>query len=171
MLGSNLAKALKIAKKNWEVMKSDLGENSRSVEFLSHSYLVLANAHVQVELREFENGLNRVAFEKPALLKRAEVNMGFISLCRMLRELEWKYRISQLKGYRHKQLKAVIVRLRQKLDGFDMYSLDFADDLNVEVRFPTVNMNLIQRLKQHPLADSSRTSMSMSSIRVVIDSE
>ena len=171
MLGSNLAKALKIAKKNWEVMKSDLGENSRSVEFLSHSYLVLGNRYVQVKLDELEHGLSRVAFEKPTLLKRAEVNMDFISLFRKLRELEWKYRVSQLQGYKQNQLKAVIERLRKKLDGFDMYSLDFADDLNVEVRFPTVNMNLIQRLKYHPLADSSKTSMSMASIRVVIDSE
>ena len=171
MLGSNLAKALRVAKKNWEVMKSDLGQDSRSVEFLSHSYLVLANAHVQVELRELENGLSRAAFEKPALLKLAEVNMCFISICRKIRGFERKYRVSQLQGYKQNQLEAVIERLRKKLDGFDMYSLDFADDLNVEVRFPTVNMNLIQRLKYHPLADSSKTSMSMASIRVVIDSE
>jgi hypothetical protein len=163
-----LKKRMEIAKENWERMKTDLGQDPQSMEFLSRCYLVLANRCVQVTIDEFDHGLSSMIQEKPELLKHTEANQEFIGLCKKIKNLEKQY---QRLRYGQNHLLSTIERVKSRLHEFELHSLDFADDLHVEVRFPTVRMELIQKVKQHPLVDSSRTPLSEASIRVVISSE
>jgi len=172
MLLSELKKRTHIAKKNWQTMKSDLGRDPRSVEFLSKSYLVVCNRHGQIALNELDHdGPRKIATENPSFFKRTEPNLRFLRLCRTLRNLEKYYQKLHPRNPKLSQVRMKMDNLKRQLDAYDVSQLEFSDELVVEIRFPTVRMQLIQRLKQHPLTDFSRTSISMASIKVVIDSE
>jgi hypothetical protein len=171
MLWSDLKRRIERASRNFLIMRSDFAKDPRSIEFLSKSYLVLANRFVQVELDEVAHGLSRVAPEKPAFFKQTDLNQRFMDVCKELRELKVRSQRSGFQSYRQNHLKNRIERLMRQLEAFQVSQLDLADDLGVEIRFPTVNMPIIQRLKHHPLMDSSRTSMSLASIRVAVSSE
>jgi len=168
---AELEKRIEIAKKSWQLIKKDPGREPRSIEFLSKSFLVLANRSGQIKLKELEHdGLRKIATEHASFFKRTEQNLRFLRLCRNLQNLE-KY--SQRLRPRNTQLSQVRMKmdnLKRQIDAYDATQLAFSDELSVEIRFPKVRIQLIQRLKHHALVDSTRTSMSLASIRVILRS-
>lgn len=50
----------------------------------------------------------------------------------------------------------------------NLNEINFSDDLQIELRFPGGNFNVIWKIKEHPLLDKERTNPSKASIQVVL---
>jgi len=167
MLFSDLNNKIAGANKNWQKIRKSMGGGKATDKFLKGAYLVITNEHLQIDIAGLDTNLREIVLKKPGLLKGTAQNKAFILLCRKLKELEErsKQRIS------HEMFKNTLVQLqktRSDYNSFDVSALDFADDLNIEIRFPYLNMDIIQKIKQHPLVDSEKTCLCMACIRVVL---
>jgi hypothetical protein len=140
-----LFRIIENAKRSWEDIKSELGTDAESQAFLSQSHLVLANRSAQIELQELEGNISSAITGNPLLLNRTKANPNLMRLCRKLESSQCLQNCS-----------------------LDLPSLDLADVLHIEVRFPTLNIDLIQRIKGHRLVDSSKTDKSRSNINIVL---
>ena len=169
MLWKEMKKRIETATKNWEIMRYDLSlREKEDRKFLSGSYLVLSNRAGQVELKQLDRDPKKITYANPFLLKEYG-NKGFVRLCQELRRLE--ARSKQFQGQVGKtDLTHQVEDLKTQFEALDASSLDFEDNLRVELRFPTVRMSTIQELKKHPLADP-RTEIREFSIRVVVSWE
>jgi hypothetical protein len=169
MLWNDLSKRIDKAIKNFEIIKEDiLFKRKEDERFLSGSYLVLCNRFGQVNLKEFKMDTKESILKMPFLIgDKLSDNVDFINLCQVTKRLEAKS--GRFKGQvDEKQLKQQLQETRKELAAIDLTSLDFKNDLLIEIRFPTVRMSTIQELKKHPLADSKMTEMREFSIRVVV---
>jgi hypothetical protein len=169
MLWNDLSKRIDMAMKNFEIMKADiLVKRKEDERFLSGSYLVLCNRFGQVNLKDFEMNPKESILKMPFLIGgKLRGNVDFINLFQVIKRLEAKS--GRFKGQtEEKQLKQELQETKRELAAFDLTSLDFKNDLLIEIRFPTVRMSTIQELKNHPLADSKMTEMREFSIRVVV---
>lgn len=170
MLWDEMNKRIETATKNWEIMRDDLSLSKKEDEkFLSGSYLVLCNRSGQVEVKQLDRDPKKIVYANPFLLKK-DGNERFARLCQELRRLESQSK--QLQDHAGKtDLTHQIDKVKRQFEVVDVSSLDFEDNLRVELRFPTARTSTIQELKKHPLADSKRTEMREFSIRVVVSWE
>lgn len=170
MFYQELIERIDKAKQNWEAIKEDLGKQPSLAEFLEDSYLVLANPYLQVP-PDLTKNLHETVLKEPGLLKQSvKNNEAYIRLCRELEAFENRAARADTTGNKSKRTEKELNNRRQEISLFDSSSLEFVDDLTVELRFPKLKIDVIQSIKQHPLVDREETMMSAASIRVVISS-
>jgi hypothetical protein len=170
MKWNELLGQIEAARKNWEIIRSDTGAEKEAQAFLKDSYLVLSNEYSQAGLSNFEGEVYRGEVIKYNFLKNTPSSNEFIKLSQAVRNIQ-----GQLKGLfqrtaEYKKTQAALDAAEKKLKKFDFSTLEFLDDIMVELRFPTLKIEVIQKIKTHSLVDAEQTSLSKASTRVVIKS-
>ena len=170
MKWSELLERIETARKNWEIIKFDLGDEKEAQAVFKDSYLVLTNDFSRAGLTNFAGEVQRGEIIKYKFLKDTLYNKEYISLSQALRDCQ-----SQIKGLfpgtaEYKKAKKPLDEAEKKLKTIDFSLLEFADDINIEPRFSTMNIEVIQKIKIHSLVDVEKTCKSKSSIKVVLQS-
>lgn len=170
MKWNELLGQIEIARQNWEIIRSDTGTEKEAQAFLKDSYLVLSNILSQADMSNFEGEVYRGEVIKYNFLKNTPANNEFIRLSQAVKSIQ-----NHLKGLfqgtaEYKKAQATLNAAEKNLKGFDFSTLEFLDDIMVELRFPTLKIEIIQKIKTHSLVDAEQTNLSKASIRVVIKS-
>ncbi len=61
-----------------------------------------------------------------------------------------------------------IAKIRAEVEAISLESIEIEDDVSVEMIFPNVTMQIIQKLKKHPLVNHKKTCSCMACIRVYL---
>ena len=142
-------------KKVWKEFKDSFVEEELK-EFFKHSYAVLSYPRGQIKLGGSD--FRTVALESPGFFVP---NQASASLLKHIRELE------ELKKDSGEQSKKERARIEKWFEEFNPQRLKL-EESRLEVRFPSLKMALIQRIKQSPLVDQHFTGSERASIRVVL---
>jgi hypothetical protein len=167
MLLNELKEKISTGARHWQQIKTDLAINPEAAAFLNKSRIVVANSREQADIGKFDDTLMDIALDHPGIFKNTRQNNKFIAVCKQVKTNDEK--LKKLKvGNTQEDLTTQIEEAQKALRGFDMASLDFVDDLNVEVRLCSLNMELIQMIKQHPSVNTHETCQCRACIRVVL---
>lgn len=116
-------------------------------------YLVFSSPHGQVDVG---GSVESVVKEFPEMIKDDEVKDKAVAVIKKIRQLEGKSHVDNQ-------------RLRQEL-GALAPKLSYRDDVNIEIRFTSLEFELIWRLQVDDLVDRNLTPQSHASIRIVVGS-
>jgi len=167
MLLNELKEKISTGARHWQQIKTDMGINPEAADFLNKSRIVVANAYEQADIGKFDDTLMEIALDHPGILKGTRHNNKFIDVCKQVKINDEK--LKKLRpGNTSDDLTEKLNKAQKSLKDFDMASLDFVDDLNVEVRFCSLNMELIKMIKQHPLVNTHKTCHCRACISVVL---
>lgn len=167
LLFFDLKKKISISSKYWQQIKDDIGKEKSYIAFLKNSYLVISNDYLQIGIDDLDISLRDTILMCPDILKDNDQNRAFIAICRKLKELEEESK-KRLQNDFHKNFYEKLNKAAEEFKRFDLSSLDFLDDMRIEVRFPSANMEIIQKVKQHHLVDKEKTCQCMACVRVVL---
>lgn len=131
-------------------------DNPELKSFLKRSYAVLSCPKGQINLDSTD--FRTIALKSP---ESFIPNHASANLLQCVKELE---AIKKEFGEDSKLEKA---RIEKKLQEFDTSELNL-EEHRLEIRFPCLRMELIQRIKQMPGVDQHATGREMASIRVVL---
>ena len=168
MLLRTLMEHIATARNNWETIKAEQGKDQEKTSFLKKSYLVMTHGTSQAAISEFETKLRRG--EQFDFLASAPTNSIFIEKHQNLKKLQSEIEKLRQGTSDHKKALNLVSKLENELAAYDLSTLECAEDICIELRFSTLQMEIIQMIKSHPLIDTAKTIPSSSSIRVVIKS-
>ena len=154
-----------VAQKNWQIIKADLGVCQESKKFLKGSYLVVSHASAQINPPDYMSNIRDTVLSNTAILKTNEIDQHYIKICKEYARLEKK-----LKSINSKDERKMLKSIQEEFENFDLSQLDFSDDFCVEFRFQGIRMDIIQKIKLHPLVDAFQTCTCAACIRVVVQS-
>ena len=157
----------RLYKKAWNDMKGEFDGEAR--RFLDKSRLVITYGPRLIRQMDFEReSAYSVATTNPGFFIKDGYSDKFFSLIRRQDEtvaLAVKYNsIEALRDY-YCELR---YKFRKHLEEFGVDFLNVEDN-QTEIRFPTLNMELIQKIKKSKYCDTKRTDMGICSIRVVLN--
>jgi len=155
------------ANNRWTKIKNDFPENK---EVLEKSYLVICH-HERIQLslnREYPYFDIASITNNRAILMDTEIKNNLLILLGKMKDIQKELKSLKPMENKYKQVNTALFNLRAELKLFNLNQLEISDDIQVEVRFPWVNMNIIQKIKSHALVDSRKTCMCMACIRVVL---
>ncbi|MBU0478733.1 hypothetical protein KKC91_09225 [bacterium] len=125
-------------------------------EVLEDSYLVLDYGKGQIPLSKL--GLAEMGFHE-ALLVKNERGKYLINLAQKRGVVE----------YQIQELKKILDGIDRRISKVNVIGLEL-NPFTIEVRFRTLNSELIQKIKQSEFCDSEKTDMSLASIRIILRS-
>lgn len=152
----NFVTRAELFKKIWQEFKDSFHEPELKA-YLKHSYAVLSHASGQLYLGSTD--FRTIAMESPSFLVP---NQASSSLIKHVRELEGLKKDSEERSKKER------ARIEKWFQEFDPQRLKF-EEPRLEVRFPSLKMDLIQRMKQSPLVDQRFTGKERAAIRVVLE--
>jgi hypothetical protein len=152
---------VKQCRETWQSFKESF-EHPEFKSFLKHSYPVLVCGAEQCSLDATD--AYSIALNTPKFLLRTEIASAYVDL---VRELERFRKEFSGRGDKDKKFYKKFGSTQKHVDQFNIWDLQFAD-CNLEVRFPTLRIDLIQSLKESPFIDKDNTVSSRCSIRVVL---
>lgn len=148
------------AEKNFRSAIVDFPEHD---DFLSKCYLVISRNSRQFAFKQ-KLSLSDVS-ERQLLLNDTVLKDRIVSLTASLKKL-----LQLQSSAKNKQdaltLSGKISKIKDELHTIPLDQLEFHDDFDIEVIFPSVNMEVIQKLKAHPLVNKSKTCLCKACIRV-----
>jgi len=140
-------------KKAWDDLKEEHDEDVR--KFLHDSYLVIAYGHNMAGQFDFKNkDAGSIAMEHPDFFVKDASGNRLIDLVRQYKAI--KDQDTDLKS-----------KIMKQLEGFDTKSLNVVEN-QVEIRFPALNIDFIQKIKKSKHCDKNMTIMSKDSIRIIL---
>lgn len=139
-------------KKTWENLKLEYSGDVDITKFLNKSSLIVFYNFKQIEMYEDAVGIAKNA---PDFFIRNQYNSEFIKIVEA-------YKVAEKDPEKGKK----DVFSKQILE-FDVQGLKVAPN-RPEIRFPTVDMSIIQQLKKSKYCDQEATNMSRASIRVIL---
>lgn len=142
-------------KKIWQDFK-DSFKDSDVKNFLKHSYAVLSHPRGQIALGSAD--FYSIAAESPGFFLPSKPSS---SLIEQVRKLELLKREADERNKKERG------KIELWLKDFDPARLKF-EEPRLEVRFLSLKMELIQRVKRSPLVDQRFTATERASIRVVL---
>lgn len=137
------------AEKNFKAAIADFPEHS---DFLSKSYLVVTRDSSQFSFKNSFSVTDIV--ERMVLVKQSDFKDNLSCLDKYLKEAQAAVKKAQ--GQEGKKLKEKIKKIEEELNGFPIEELEFHDDFSIFPIFPSVNIEIIQKLKGHPLVVQSQ---------------
>lgn len=143
------------SKKLWQDFKDSFQEPELKA-YLKNSYAVLS--HLSGQLYLGSTDFRTIAMESPSFLVS---NQARESLIKHVKELE------ALKKDSEERSKKDRARIEKWFEEFDPKRLKF-EEPRLEVRFPSLKMDFIQRIKRSPLVDHERIGKERVCIRVVL---
>jgi hypothetical protein len=149
------------SKEVWKAFKESF-EDPCIKDFLKHSYPVLSCPSGQCTLEATD--YHSVALWSPKSLVLNKASTSLIEHVRALERLK-----KEIEGRRNKDegLKKELTKVKKWIDEFDPNRLDF-EEHRLEVRFPSLKIELIQKIKQSPFVDQKRIGKDRVCIRVVL---
>jgi len=144
------------SKKLWQEFKNSFSEPEELRNYLKNSYAVLSHPSGQVYLGSTD--FRTIAMESPSFLVS---NQARESLIKHVKELE------ALKKDSEERSKKERARIEKWFEEFNPQRLKF-EEPRLEVRFPSLKMDLIQRIKQSSFVDQRFTGKERVAIRVVL---
>ena len=157
------------AENSWKKIKDDFKGDFETFKYLSKAYLVLNTSRCQVTVSEFKDNIFSILLSTPQFLQNTPLNRKFLVKFRQKSEQETEISKFLASLFKYIEEGKVLDPSKMKIDGFDISAVAFDEDINLEVRFfPTLKMEIIQTLKMHQEVDSTKTSMSTASIRVIL---
>ena len=149
------------SKEIWKAFKESFDDPCIK-DFLKHSHPVLSCPSGQCALEATD--YHSVALWSP---KSLVANRASTSLIHHVQEHEGLKK--EIEGRRNKDeaLKKEMAKAKAWIDEFDSKRLEF-EDHRLEVRFPSLKIELIQKIKQSPFVDQNRIGKERTSIRVVL---
>ncbi len=149
------------ADKNFRSAIADFPEHAG---FLSKCYLVISRESRQFAFKN-KLSLSDVS-ERQLLLNDTVLKDRIVSLTASLKKL------LQLQSSSNNKQDALtltdkINKINDELHTIPLDQLEFHDDFDIEVIFPSVNIEAIQKLKSHPLVNKNKTCLCNACIRVV----
>ena len=149
------------SKEIWRSFK-DSFEDPCIKDFLKHSHPVLSCPSGQCALEATD--YHSVALWSPKSLVPGRASASLIHHVQEHENLK-----KEIEGRRNKDegLKKDLIKAKTWIDEFDSKRLEFEEHW-LEVRFPSLKTELIQRIKQSAFVDQQRSGKSRISIRVVL---
>ena len=148
-------------KKMWQDFKESFKEPELKT-FLKHSHLVLScpSGQCTLEAVDYHSG----ALWSPKSLVSSRASTSLIEHVRKLERLK-----KEVEGRRSKDegLKKELEKEKKWIDEFNPERLELEDHY-LEIRFPSLKIELIQKIKQSPFVDQERTGKGRVSVRVVL---
>jgi len=144
------------SKKLWQEFKNSFNEPEELKEYLKNSYAVLSHPFGQLYLGSTD--FRTIAMESPSFLVS---NQARESLIKHVKELE------ALKKDSEERSKKERARIEEWFEEFNPQRLKL-EEPRLEVRFPSLKMDLIQRIKQSSFVDQRFTGKERVAIRVVL---
>jgi hypothetical protein len=146
------------AKKIWRRFEESFTDPEIKA-FLKQSYAVLAHPRGQVSLNNTDS--RAIALESPDFFVPNQASSGLVEHARQLEG------IKKDSDERNRKERA---RIEKWFADFNPRRLKF-EEPRLEVRFPVVKIEIIQRIKQNPFVDKRYTGAGGVSIRVVLMSD
>lgn len=127
--------------------------NSQYEEFFRKSYLVITYRHRQFEFKKDLTAIDMA--RRIGLIKDCHLKDELLELFNLLGDAEKEKKAASfnLKPEINKKIEG----LMSKLLSIPLNKLDIEDDFNIEVRFPGVNIEAIQSMKNHYLVNKEKT--------------
>lgn len=149
------------SKEIWKTFKESF-EDPCIKAYLKHSHPVLSCPLGQCALEAAD--YHSVALLSPKSLVTSRARTSLIHHVQEHERLK-----KELEGRRNKDegLKKELAKAKTWIDEFDPSRLEF-EEHRLEVRFPSLKMELIQKIKQSPLVDHGRIGKDRACIRVVL---
>lgn len=148
-----------VAEKKFKAAIADFPEHA---EFLSKCYLVVTYNSSQFS---FKKRLSVAEIsERILLMKDSDFKDNLLCLNRHLKDAQLAGKKAQ--GQEAKKIKEMIEKIGDELNSFPLEELVFHDDFDIYVVFASVNMEIIQLIKEHPLVNKTKTCMCKACIRV-----
>ncbi|MEI7752159.1 MAG: hypothetical protein WCJ71_08740 [Candidatus Omnitrophota bacterium] len=149
------------SKEIWKAFKESF-EDPRTKDYLKHSHPVLSCPLGQCALEATD--YHSVALWSPKSLVHGRASSSLIHHVQEHERLK-----KELEGRRNKDegLKKELTKAKAWIDEFDPQRLDF-EEHRLEARFPSLKIDIIQKIKQSPLVDHGRIGREMVCIRVVL---
>jgi hypothetical protein len=144
--------------------------NPSDTEFLDKSYLVVCVGHsIQIDLKANHPYIGRdVILKTRGILMDSDSKTELLRLWGEIENLEYERKSLRPTDQRYPEIGSMISKLTKTIDDLDLDDLILSDEIQIEVRFPAVNIELIQAVKTHALVDKSKTCMCKACIRVVL---
>ena len=149
------------SKEIWKAFKESF-EDPCIKAFLKHSHPVLSCPSGQCALEATD--YHSIALWSPKSLVPNRASTGLIHHVQDHEGLK-----KEIEGRRNKDegLKKEMAKAKVWIDEFDSKRLEI-EDHRLEVRFPSLKIELIQKIKQSPFVDQNRIGKDKTSIRVVL---
>jgi len=138
----------------WIKIKEEAGEDEK--EFLKKAYLVVTCGNICRQMDFYSSDPMKIAIDHPGFFIRDKNSKAFLDMTERARE------------YRDREVDAPEGFL-EKFRRCDL-SLVMIVDFDVEVRFRSVRIDLIQNIKRSRFCDQAKTDMSKASIVVFLKS-
>jgi hypothetical protein len=138
--------------RNWKLLKEESDDDMR--DFLNRAYLVIVYGEYREDMSFNKGDARAVVTDNPGFFVKDKYSAAFL-------EMGAKARV-----YRDKKADPP-EGFYDKFAGFDSGPIGIVPFV-VEVRFPTVRIEAIQRVKNSQYCDRTLTDMSRASIRVVL---
>ncbi len=149
------------SKEIWKAFKESF-EDSCIKDFLKHSHPVLSCPSGQCTLEATD--YHSLVLWSPKSLVPSRASTSLIHHVQEHERLK-----KEIEGRRNKDesLKKELAKAKAWIDEFDPKRLEL-DNHRLEVRFPSLKIELIQQIKQSPFVDQNRIGKEKTSIRVVL---
>lgn len=159
----------KTAEKVIETCKDRFHILKQEYNLRSSTYLVVDYGRGQAKISEF--ALERVAIEHKELFQENSDSLRLIQLIEerdeLLKQIESvKGKKSHSKSYLCRQ-QVELESMEKEIQGFDKENLELTR-FTIELRFSTLDIDLVQKLKRSEFCDTEKTDPSKASIRVVL---
>lgn len=147
------------AEKNFKAACQDFPDHAA---FLSKSYLVVTRNSSEFPFIKKLSVTDTI--ERRLLLTESDFKDNLICLNKQLKDAQASAKKAQ--GQEGTKIKERIKKIEEELNSFPIEELQFHNDFDVQVIFPSVNIDIIQMLKSHTLVNKTKTCMCKACIRV-----
>lgn len=135
----------------WSNLRSEFADDD--LKFLEKSYLMVTHRHYQISFSASDPVT--IAIENPVFIKPNRSGEALISLAE---------RCKKIRDRNSNEYKKLLAKLQKTASGDDIEFQEF----RVSLRFPTVAMDRIQRIKRSKYVDQEITDMTRVSINVTL---
>lgn len=159
--------------KKWSEIRTMLAlrfNNGSETIILNKSYLVVCAGHsIQIKLEATNPYIGKDDMAKNSgILKDSDSKTKLLRLFTEIETFELQQKNLKRKDPRYPEIVLMIANNKKIMNSLDLDDLILVDDIRIELRFSSVNLDLIQAAKTHPLVDKSKTCMCKACIRVVL---
>jgi len=162
MLWGNFLDILKEAEQRFNQIIDDLPQYQI---FLKKSSLIISFGTIHIP---FKNELTVLDLKSILeLLKDSDYKNNLLCLNDLLERLEDDQK-AMVKQKRNEALKEIIEKIRRvkdELNTFPLKELEVDDGIDIQLIFPSVNIEAIQAVKEHPLTNKEKTCLCRACIR------